>query len=77
MFAGWREMDEYMRENKLEAVAPLLDRAGAKAEPLARAGVEGTGDVPAGTSSERKTAPKTGKQGGSRLLIAARRRVVR
>lgn len=34
VFAGWREMDEYMRENKLESVAPALDRPAAKtAEP--------------------------------------------
>jgi hypothetical protein len=24
VFAGWREMDEYMRENKIEAVAPVI-----------------------------------------------------
>ena len=24
VFGGWREMDEYMRENKLEGVAPVL-----------------------------------------------------
>lgn len=24
IYAGWREMDEYMRENKLETVAPQL-----------------------------------------------------
>lgn len=24
VFAGWREMDEYMRENKLEVVAPTV-----------------------------------------------------
>lgn len=24
VFAGWREMDEYMRENKLETIAPQL-----------------------------------------------------
>jgi hypothetical protein len=29
VFAGWREMDEYMRENKLEAVAPVVPRPGA------------------------------------------------
>ena len=23
MFAGWREMNDYMRENKIEAVAPM------------------------------------------------------
>ena len=27
VFAGWREMDEYMRENKLEGVAPTLAKA--------------------------------------------------
>ena len=26
MFEGWREMDEYMRENKLEGVAPVVPR---------------------------------------------------
>ncbi len=30
VFAGWREMDEYMRENKLEAVLPAQERPGAK-----------------------------------------------
>ena len=24
MYAGWREMSEYMRENKLEPVAPVI-----------------------------------------------------
>jgi hypothetical protein len=28
VFAGWREMDEYMRENKLEGVAPVVPRPG-------------------------------------------------
>ncbi len=26
MYQGWREMDEYMRENKLEGVAPVVPR---------------------------------------------------
>jgi hypothetical protein len=26
MFEGWREMDEYMRENKLEGVVPVVPR---------------------------------------------------
>jgi len=26
VFLGWREMDEYMRENKLEGVAPVVPR---------------------------------------------------
>ena len=28
VFAGWREMNDYMRENKLEAVTPLLSGTG-------------------------------------------------
>lgn len=30
VYAGWREMDEYMRENKLEGVAPVVPRPGSK-----------------------------------------------
>ena len=30
IYAGWREMDDYMRENKLEAVPPTLAAGGAK-----------------------------------------------
>jgi len=26
VFGGWREMDEYMRENKLEGIAPVVPR---------------------------------------------------
>ena len=26
VYAGWREMDEYMRENKLEGIAPVIPR---------------------------------------------------
>mgnify|MGYP003336580914 CR=1 FL=1 len=36
VFAGWREMDEYMRENKLEGVVPVVPRpplASAKPAP--------------------------------------------
>ncbi|MBV8037085.1 hypothetical protein [Roseateles sp.] len=29
VYAGWREMDEYMRENKLEGIAPVVPRPGA------------------------------------------------
>ena len=30
VFAGWREMDEYMRENKLEGVVPVVPKPEAK-----------------------------------------------
>ena len=31
MFAGWREMNDYMRENKIDVVAPILPPPGAPA----------------------------------------------
>ena len=33
VFAGWKEMDAYMRENKLEGTPSVLGRAEPKAEP--------------------------------------------
>ena len=54
VFAGWRDMDEYMRENKLEAVAPMLSPPGAKSEPLAKAA---TDEGKTGAGAERKAAP--------------------
>ena len=35
VFAGWREMNDYMRENKIDAVEPQI--AGAPAKPVAAA----------------------------------------
>ena len=41
VFAGWREMNDYMRENKIDAVAPQVGTAtetaakGARSEPAA------------------------------------------
>ena len=32
IYTGWREMDEYMRENKLEGIAPVVPRPPTKAE---------------------------------------------
>lgn len=36
VFAGWREMDEYMRENKIDAVAPVVPRPGERGAETAR-----------------------------------------
>ena len=51
VFGGWREMDEYMRENKLEGVAPVLARlpprsesAEDEVEPAARRAAEPAAD---------------------------------
>ena len=59
VFAGWREMDEYMRENKIDGVAPTLAHSAARPEaaPRTEAGAARSG------AAERKPAdagpPKT------------------
>jgi hypothetical protein len=35
VYAGWREMDEYMRENNLQGIAPVVPRPGAS-KPAAK-----------------------------------------
>ena len=40
VYAGWREMDEYMRENKLEGVAPVVPRPGSVKPPADAEDVE-------------------------------------
>jgi hypothetical protein len=45
VFAGWREMNDYMRDNKVEAVAPQA--APAVAESSARAEVPAAAEEPA------------------------------
>ena len=35
VYTGWREMDEYMRENKLEGITPVVPRPPSKAEQAA------------------------------------------
>ena len=56
IYAGWREMDDYMRENKMEAVVPTLT-PGAPAK-TADAGDEAGAKAEAGTD---KAAEKTAK----------------
>ena len=57
IYAGWREMDDYMRENKLEAVVPTL---GAGARKTADADDAASG--PAATDKPTaKAAPKAEK----------------
>jgi hypothetical protein len=57
VFAGWREMDEYMRENKIDGVAPALAHSAARPD-AARTGPA----KPSGSATERKPAgADTGK----------------
>lgn len=41
VFAGWREMDEYMRENKIDAVAPVVPRPADRSGAETARGTEG------------------------------------
>lgn len=53
VYAGWREMDEYMRENKLDGVAPALPRPDAKKPKAAE------------EDEEEAAAPKKGAKAAS------------
>lgn len=52
VFAGWREMNDYMRENQIQAVQPLLSGTGV-AKPASDDKVE-TEVVPAGSAKRGK-----------------------
>ncbi|WP_310462564.1 hypothetical protein [Sphaerotilus sp.] len=45
-YTGWREMDEYMRENKLEGVAPVVPRPDPAARKKPAAAAEDVIDEP-------------------------------
>jgi len=59
VFAGWREMNDYMRENKIEEVAPTLPPPGAPA-PAASApsSADGEEDAEAEAPARRSAKPK-------------------
>lgn len=41
VFAGWKEMNDYMRDNKIEAVTPQIANATSAAKPAAEGGEGG------------------------------------
>jgi hypothetical protein len=51
IYAGWREMDDYMRENKLEPVLPLIKPEEPKAKPK-------PADAQDGDSADASAEPK-------------------
>jgi len=58
MYAGWREMSEYMRENKLEPVVPVIPpeppkQAKAASTPPADSDGGDTGDEPTARASAK------------------------
>ena len=65
VFAGWKEMDEYMRENKLEGIAPVVPRPGT-AKPVdeeqaeSRPAEKGADKAPDKNTKADKPADKAG-----------------
>ena len=57
VYAGWREMDEYMRENKIDGVAPTLARNAARPEAAVRPGATGPERKPPVAADATKPAP--------------------
>ena len=49
VFAGWRDMNDYMRENKIEPVVPQLAAQAGQAQPAAP--VSPAGKAPAATET--------------------------
>ncbi len=66
VFSGWKEMDEYMRENKLEGIAPVVPRPGtSKPADEEAAGGEKAADKASEKSAE-KSAEKAADKGGAK-----------
>jgi hypothetical protein len=62
IYAGWREMDDYMRENKLEAVEPTLGQAAKKtADAGDDARPDGAPDKTADKAADRPAPEKSAK----------------
>ena len=64
IFAGWRDMNDYMRENKIEPVAPVLAQATTKAEAKSDTKDTKTADAEA-AASDKPLAKAKGKDAKS------------
>lgn len=74
IYAGWREMDDYMRENKLEAVAPTLGapvkRADADDGAADASTAKADGDKAAADKPAEKSARAAGPKGDKADKVA-------
>lgn len=64
VYAGWREMDEYMRQNQIETIAPQLPPAeppGAAKKKKKAAATESTTETPPVKEGEAAPAKDAGK----------------
>jgi hypothetical protein len=65
VFGGWREMDEYMRENKLEVVTPTVPPPSASKPKTGDDEADAdTGDAPAKAASSTDADGGAGKDAG-------------
>lgn len=67
VYAGWREMDDYMRENKIEPVVPQIKPAEPKPKPPAEGGEGGDehpaeADAPGKAGAEKAPAEKPARK---------------
>ena len=53
VYDGWREMDEYMRENKLDGIVPVVPRP-APSAPAAKASVADDAEEEVDTAADEK-----------------------
>lgn len=60
VYEGWREMDEYMRENKLEGIAPVVPRPAAT-KPARRASSEDEEDTGSDDTQDDASGPSKAK----------------
>ena len=64
MYEGWREMDEYMRENKLEGVVPVVPRPAPVASAASAPKKAASDDEDAGDEADAGPAPGHKAKGG-------------
>ncbi len=64
VFAGWREMNDYMRENKIDEVAPQLIAAAAAPKPAD--GDEAADAAEANKAAEKSADKPAAKSGGAK-----------
>ena len=68
VFAGWREMDEYMRENKIEGIAPVVPRPVKGGALASKADEEAQAEGPDASEDHKASkaeAPHAGKHKGA------------
>jgi hypothetical protein len=63
VFAGWRDMNDYMRENKIEPVVPQIAGSAKSSESRGEARSEGKADTKAEMRADVKSDAKTAPEG--------------